>query len=166
MFKKLFLLIAFGSLFLCACDSQRIYEQNIDLDDTIWLGDSIQIFDFEIKENQYYHNIFANLRTLVGYPFQNIYVGYWLENEEGRVLATNTEDPNNLLDIQIFDPKSGKPLGDGLGDLFDQRQVILSDYQFEANGFYRLKLKHYMRADQLPGIVSVGVRVEVATKED
>jgi gliding motility-associated lipoprotein GldH len=67
--------------------------------------------------------------------------------------------------MDLFDATSGKPLGDGLGDIFDHRILALSDYRFETAGTYRFKIEQYMRQDTLPMILSMGLRVEFSQSQ-
>jgi gliding motility-associated lipoprotein GldH len=65
-----------------------------------------------------------------------------------------------MQELILFDKKTGQPLGDGLGDLFDRQVLIFNDYQFAAAGTYSFKLKQFMRMKELPGIMSFGLKVE------
>jgi gliding motility-associated lipoprotein GldH len=64
--------------------------------------------------------------------------------------------------MDLFDPITGAPLGDGLGDIFDHRILAVSNQRFPENGLYRFKIQQFMRQDSLPLILSVGLRVEKA----
>ena len=59
-----------------------------------------------------------------------------------------------------MDEKTGKPMGDGLGDLFDHKIIALKNYRFPRAGKYTFKVRQYMRQDPLPAILSMGVSVE------
>ena len=60
---------------------------------------------------------------------------------------------------QAFDKKTGKPLGDGLGDLFDRSISIFENQQFSYVGDYTFKVKQFMRMEYLPGVHSFGLKV-------
>ena len=63
--------------------------------------------------------------------------------------------------MYLFDPKTGQPYGNGLGDLFDQKVHFLKNYNFPATGKYTIKVLQYMREDQaLSGIASFGIKIE------
>jgi gliding motility-associated lipoprotein GldH len=62
-----------------------------------------------------------------------------------------------------MDEKTGKPMGDGLGDLFDHKIIALKNYRFPRAGKYTFKVRQYMRQDPLPAILSMGVSVESAS---
>ena len=90
------------------------------------------------------------------YPFQNIYLQYYLEDSIGRLQS------KELTNVQLFNAKTGIPLGSGLGDLYDIEKPFLEKYKFESVGKYKLRIDQFMRKDSLPEIVSVGIRVETA----
>lgn len=154
MRRSIWLLIAMGAL--AACDPNRIYEENKDLDGSFWHKDSLVQFSFQIPDINTGYNLYANIRNAQHYPFYNLYYQYTLTDSSGTLLE------KQLQDIHLFDPKTGEPFGAGLGDLFDHRQLLLEDYQFPEPGSYTLTLEQYMRRDSLPLILSMGARVEKA----
>ncbi len=138
-----------------ACDSNRVYEDNIDLEDALWLVDDIQKFEFEINDVKSRYGLHFNIRSTLSYPFQNIYIKYNLRDSTDNVLKSE------LLEFYLFDTKTGEPQGDGLGDLFDNRFPLIEEYKFNYAGNYSVDLQQFMRLDSLPMVVSVGVRVAV-----
>ncbi len=150
------LLIIFS---ICACDQNRVYEQNIDLENKIWIADSLLTFQFDTKDISNKYNLYFNIRNTAAYPFENLYVTYTLSDTLGN------EIDKKLINHNLFDPKTGKPFGSGLGDVFDHQFIILKDYKFERPGPYLFHLQQYMRRDSLPEIMSAGLRVEMAVTE-
>jgi gliding motility-associated lipoprotein GldH len=59
----------------------------------------------------------------------------------------------------LLDPKTGEPKGSGTGDIFDIQVLALPNQRFAKPGEYTLTLEQYMRQDQLPGLMAMGVRV-------
>lgn len=153
MIKSLWLLLL-GAAFLFACDPSRVFEENQDLEGDAWVKDHRVSFEFQVDDADMRYHIYANLRNAQNYPFQNLYYQYTLADSVGAVLE------EELKNIQLFDPKTGQPYGEGLGDLFDHRQLLLEDYDFPQRGSYSITFEQYMRRDTLPLILSVGARVE------
>ncbi|WP_026135706.1 gliding motility lipoprotein GldH [Nafulsella turpanensis] len=161
---------AFGILMfagLYACDEQRVFEQNIDIADHTWHKDSVLQFKTEIADASIPYNVYYNIRNGVDFPTQNLYLRIEVQDSTGRVL---TSDLNN---IELFDPKTGKPYGDGLGDIFDHQVKVLDGFRFPEPGTYLIEVQHKMRDkvmvnNHLPSIMSVGVRVEkdIAPEEE
>lgn len=143
----------FGSL-LVSCSADSVYEKNVDLNNRIWLADSTIDFTFKIADATPEYDIYYNFRNTVGYPYQNLYVSYNLENEDGQVLLTALEN------IALFDAKTGKPYGNGLGDIFSHEYKAISGYQFPDSGSFTLKIQQYMRKDTLPEVLTVGVSIK------
>jgi gliding motility-associated lipoprotein GldH len=85
-------------------------------------------------------------------------VQYTLEDSTGNVQS------KALQNMDLFDPVTGKPLGEGLGDIFDHRILAISNHHFQQPGQYRFKIQQYMRQDSLPLILSIGLRVEIAAQ--
>lgn len=160
MIKQAFVVFLIALLGLTACDSSRVYEENIEFDNKIWAADSTVDFEFSIDNAQQPYNLYYNLRNTRSYPFQNIYVIYSLKDTLGNKIDST------LVNRDLFHPKTGKPFGSGLGDVFDHQFKILSDYRFDQPGVYRLKLQQFMRPDSLTEVVAVGVRVEKAGQSE
>lgn len=156
---------AYSGLFLIflalfACDNNRVFEKNNELANKQWLADSAQTFSFTVPDSTASYNVYYNLRNSLSYPFRNIYIKYSLTDSSGNVMKTD------LVNGDLFEAVSGKPLGSGLGDVFDHHFPILSDYTFPGKGPFIIELKQYMRRDTLPEIVAVGIRVEHTKTEN
>jgi gliding motility-associated lipoprotein GldH len=143
----LLLLISF-----VACDSNRVYEEYHDFNNKTWNLDSIPSFEFSI-DNTDPKDLFVNLRNTISYDYQNLYLSYQLIDENGQELE------GDLINISVFDEKTGKPFGSG-NSIYEQQHKILENYRFPKNGNYVLKIAQYMREVDLKEVVSVGARVE------
>lgn len=151
-------------LALNACDEQRVYEKNTDIPDNAWHKDSVVHFQVPIPQADVPYNIYYNVRNALSYPAQNLYLQLEIADSTGRVIMS---DLNN---IELFDRQTGKPYGDGLGDIFDHQIPVYTDFQFPHPGTYDVRIQHKMRETDkrvmqgnfLPFIMSVGVRVEKA----
>jgi gliding motility-associated lipoprotein GldH len=145
---------------LCNCsDPSRVFEKNIDLPENIWLADSVATFEFEIKDAEVEYDLYYNIRNSLSYPYHNLYIRHTLEDSLGNMINSA------LQNMDLFDPITGKPLGEGLGDIFDHRILAISNQKFPRDGWYRFKMQQFMRQDSLPLILSVGLRVAVHTDE-
>jgi gliding motility-associated lipoprotein GldH len=153
-----YLLCLASVLILIGCDEQRVFEKNVDLAGNQWYIDTVPSFSFRIDDVSIPYNIYYNVRNAVNYPYYNLYVTYYLQDSSGKQLSSALQ---NLL---LADAKTGKPLGDGLGDIFDHQILSLKEYRFPYAGTYTFRIRQYMRQDPLPLIMSVGVRVEKAGK--
>ncbi len=152
---------AFMLATLFACDETRVFEQNKDIPEHAWHKDSTLIFEVPIPDAAIPYHVYYNIRNAVAYPAQNIYLNIEVQDSTGQVI---TRDLNN---IELFNPQTGKPYGDGLGDIFDHQVKVFENFTFPHAGTYHLEVTHQMRDkimvdNKLPAIISVGVRVEKA----
>ena len=139
-------------LLLAACDGNRVYQQAYEFDKRGWHMDSIPAFTFEVEDNAP-KNLVLHLRNSIAYPWHNVYLTYYLEDSTGRELASE------LINIQLFDPKTGAPQGKG-SSIYQHEVSILENHRFPTTGKYTIKVAQYMRELELKEILSVGVRVE------
>ena len=135
-----------------ACDSKRVYEQNIDIPEYIWDKDNPVYFDVEIKDTVSLHNVYINIRNASGYAYSNLY------------LFLDTKYPNNsmsrdTIECILADP-SGKWLGDGSGDIWDNQILFKKNVRFKQIGTYKFRYEQAMRIPKLPMIMDVGLRIE------
>ncbi len=146
---------------LSGCDSGRVYEDNIDLQDRIWSTPDIKTFDFHIAHSGLHYNLYLNLRNTSEYPHYNIYIRYTLKDSLRKDLKSD------MININLFDPKTGFPNGkSSAGDIFEHRHLLLEKFTFPDSGKYAMSFQQYMRYDSLPEIISVGLRVEKADSKN
>jgi gliding motility-associated lipoprotein GldH len=140
-----------------ACDSRRIYEDTRDFNDRSWRMTDTARFEFFILDPGKKYNLYYNIRNSLDYPYARLFVNYSLQD------STGAELQKKLISEYLFDQKTGQPQGSsGLGDLYDHRFPLLNEYKFRHSGKYKLELEQFMRMDTLPGVLSVGLRVETA----
>jgi gliding motility-associated lipoprotein GldH len=129
-----------------------VYEQNIDIPEYIWDKDNPVYFDVEIKDTVSLHNVYINIRNASGYAYSNLY------------LFLDTKYPNNsmsrdTIECILADP-SGKWLGDGSGDIWDNQILFKKNVRFKQIGTYKFRYEQAMRMPKLPMIMDVGLRIE------
>ncbi len=155
---KYALLVFFSLLlFFSSCDPNRVYEQNVTLENNDWTVDNAPVFEFVIQDTTQRYDIFFNVRYALAYDYYNIYMQHQLVGPDSVQLSSQ------LHELHLMDPKTGRPLGKGSSDKYDLQALALQDVVFRKVGTHKLKLTQYMRRDPLPNIVAVGIRV--ATKE-
>lgn len=142
-------------IIMVACDSGAVYKSYIEIPDGEWFIEEQKSFEFEIADNTKPLKVFYLVRNAVQYPFYNLYLKTSLQDSTGKELKGGMEE------LILFNQKTGKPKGDGLGDLFDQRvgASILENFPFPYNGKYTLTIQHNMRPDPLVGLLGIGVEI-------
>lgn len=149
-----FLVAVSFSLFVVACGSNTVIDEQSDIKEGLWHLDSLVAFQFEIEDTTSSYQIQYNVRYAVDYPYYNLFLKYYLEDSAGEMLSSE------LQELILFDKKTGDPLGDGLGDLFDRGVPVFEDQKFPYAGTYNFKVKQFMRMEHLPGILSFGLKVQ------
>ncbi|MGA0557168.1 gliding motility lipoprotein GldH [Larkinella sp. VNQ87] len=153
--KKLLIgLLAGLGWLLAGCDEKAVYKGIEDIKDGTWYINNAPEFTFEIEDTTLTYSVYYNIRNSVAYPYYNLFIRRYLLDASGKVLESKQDE------LTLLDPKTGKPYGDGLGDLFDHRISMLKNYRFPQSGKYTIRLRQYMRQNPLPEIYSVGVTVE------
>lgn len=150
-------LILICAIFLYGCNSNSVHKDLVDFDDYQWAVDDTQNFEFEIDDSTKVYHINYLLRNAIQYPFYNIYLKSALKDSAGNELMSGMEE------LILFDQKSGKPKGDGLGDLFDHR-IAAAQYKkvkFPYKGKYSFEIQQNMRPDPLVGILSIGFEINL-----
>jgi gliding motility-associated lipoprotein GldH len=140
-------------LLLLGCDANRVFEKNTDFDNYSWDVQQKPSFAFQIEDTTARYDVYFNVRNASAYGFYNLYVKHTLTGPAGPV------GKPLLHEMILMDPKTGEPKGSGTGDIYDHQILALPKQRFARPGTYTLTLEQYMRQDQLPGLMAVGVRV-------
>lgn len=148
---SLLLLFVFSS-----CDPNRVYEQNVELQNGDWTVDNAPVFEFLIQDTSQQYDIYFNVRYALSYDYYNLYMRHQLVGPDSVQLSSQ------LHEVLLMDSKTGRPLGKGSSDIYDLQALAIKNIAFKKTGTYKLKLTQYMRRDPLPDILAVGIRV--ATK--
>jgi gliding motility-associated lipoprotein GldH len=142
-------------LTLGACnDPNVLYQENADIDGAKWYVKNTPTFRFQVTDASQSYDIYYTLRNTLTYPYYNLYLTRYLTDERGKELESRLDE------LILMDPKTGKPRGKGLSDIYDNKVLMKKAYRFPKPGTYVIRLKQYMRQDPLPDVVSVGISVE------
>ena len=150
--KRIFMVGLLALFALASCDSNRIYQKAYDFEESGWHMDSIPAFTFEIEDSQP-KNVMLQLRNSIAFKNWNFYLTWYLEDSTGRELKTE------LLNLELFDSKTGEPQGEG-SSIYQHSIDLLKEHSFAYPGKYTVRFAQYSRELQLKHILSVGVRVE------
>lgn len=140
-----------------ACTNPDILvEENRDLEGRSWkIGDTIRI-NLTVRNSIPSYSIDCMVRNSLEYPYARLFVAYQLQDSVGRIIS------KQLVSTYLFHEKTGAPFGSsGLGDVYDHRFPLVTDFRFPGNGRYQLQLVQQMRTDTLPGIMAVGARIGI-----
>lgn len=153
--KQLVLVLLVSSFF--GCDTSSVYEKSKDIANRTWIADSVVNFNVQLNQPENTYDFNLAVRNTADYPFHNLYVTYFIKDSLGNVLKTD------LVNNNLFDPKSGKPYGSSLGGIYTNKFPLLKDFLL-AEGSYQVQIEQNMRLDSLEGIVSIGVGIDLSEK--
>jgi len=147
-------LLVFSCCALTSCDPSRFFEENKKVVKGEWDQNTPLVFQVSVEDTSGLFNVYINVRNAGNYRFSNLY------------LFVNTVFPGGQLERDTLEctlaSPDGRWLGDGLGDIFDNRILFKENVRFSQPGEYSFELIQAMRINPLPGIMDAGIRIEKA----
>ncbi len=137
---------------IVSCDRQRVYEEYQAVEDHKWDMNDPLVFITDINDTGRTYNVFINVRNAGHYAFSNLFMFV-------NTLLPGGQLQRDTLECVLAAP-DGRWLGDGLGDIWDNRILFKSNVKFPRPGEYRFELIQAMRVNPLPGIMDAGIRIE------
>jgi gliding motility-associated lipoprotein GldH len=146
--------IAFVLALLVSCNKNVIFSDYTKLPEEGWKIDNRLKFEVDIKDNNALHNVFLNVRHADSYPYSNLFV----------FLTTTYPDGQSTIDTLecILANKKGEWVGDGAGDLWDNKIPLKKNLRFPQTGKYTFSFEQGMRSNPLPLILDFGMTIEKA----
>lgn len=153
-------LILLGILFLFSCDSNRVFEENLKINNENWSINDIKKFEVNVPDTNSLMNVLVNVRHTSSYSFSNLWLFVSATNPNG-IKQTDT------LECVLAGP-DGKWLGDGgITDLWSL-STHLNTQRFNKKGEYVFEIEQAMRYGDkakllnLEGVSDIGLRIEIA----
>ncbi|WP_074224870.1 gliding motility lipoprotein GldH [Algoriphagus halophilus] len=142
-------LIALMGLGISSCSDDRVFEEFKALPTQNWAMEDSLHFDLSAVQLQDNQSLIA-FRFNEEYAFSNCYVRVLSQDSTGTIIE------NKLINVPLFDSKTGEPLGDGFGSTY----TFYDSLPFQLpNHTKKVTLLQYMRQNQLPGIEAVGLKI-------
>jgi len=148
----LVLIVFFVLIFMVSCDSNRYFEQNLELAKEQWIYNDAKNFSFEMMDTTSLFNFYVNIRNTNDYPFANLYV--FINSE-----FPNGETARDTIELQLAQV-NGKWLGSGNGRYKYNQFILRKGMRFVQTGTYQFSIEQGMRKDTLIGISDIGIRLE------
>ena len=145
------LLILATSMFL-SCGKGRVFEEHRKLSDYNWNRFDNIIFEADIEDTDAAYNIFIAIRHITNYPFKNLVITSIMTTPGG-------EERFLDHDLRIRDD-DGKPLGNGMGDIWDINIPIRKNFRFNKPGRLTIEFENRMPRPVTQGIMEVGLIIE------
>lgn len=158
---KNFILILTFSLILFSCkDPNTLFEANQSIKNGEWFYENPLVFEFEIEDTTKSYTLYYNVRNEINYAYYNLFVTYYMHYPDGKKIDSL------LMDITLFNPKTGEPYGEGTGGIREHQLPAFRNIKFSQKGKYKYVFKQYMRQNPLKGILSMGLRVAYTSSEE
>lgn len=142
---------AFVALLLvsASCSDGRMYEQFQSFEDASWSEKDSVLFDLRELPSVKGKSLLA-VKYTEDYAYSNCYIRVVARDSSKTILQ------NKLLNVPIFESKSGQPLGEGFGNTFTKYDTIPFELPDNTKD---VVLVQYMRQPELAGIKAVGYKV-------
>lgn len=135
-----------------SCDSNRLFEDNKMISNSVWNRNNIISFKVSVIDTLSANKIFINIRNSGQYEKGNIYLFI-------NIIAPNGIKLRDTVNCILADDK-GKWLGSGLGDIYSNQILYKNNVTFPHSGNYTFEIEQAMRIDNLEHIEDVGIRIE------
>ena len=158
MYRFVFIIGIISMLLLFnACDSSKVYEENVEIPNGIWKATAPIRFEFIIEETTVPHNVYVNVRNTNLYPTSNLWLFVSSISPSGKM-------QKDTVEFFLADEK-GQWYGSGMGDIWDHQLLFKNNIGFVEKGQYQIILQHGMRMENLPFVMEAGIRVEKSELE-
>src|SRR5579863_7042953 len=131
------LLGIFTVLMLSSCNHGVLYQKYITIPDNEWDMNKPVTFKVDIKDTVSNYNVYVNVRNADGYAYSNLYLFIDITTP----MHTKVRD---TLECILAAP-SGKWLGEGLGDIWDNKIPFRRNTHFPRAGEYDVTFTQAMR---------------------
>jgi gliding motility-associated lipoprotein GldH len=139
--------------FAFACQNDTLVDQTISLSEYGWLQKNKILIDFHVSDTSKAYDVRVALRQSNEYPYYNLYFIPKIIDSNGFVLK------RAFAEAFLYDAKTGKPKGSGLGDIYSHQYTLFKGLKFTRPGRYQVSLEQYMRTDTLKGVISAGASI-------
>ena len=150
--KKSLLLFVLCLGILFSCDSNRLYDENIIIENNSWNVQNKLRYHVEIPNITQQYNVYLKVRNGSDYPYSNLFLFFNTTYPDGRISRDTLE-----LTLADYD---GRWLGSGIGSVKFSKFLFRQKVQFKQPGKYVFELEQAMRVNTLKGIRDIGLRVE------
>ncbi len=160
MVQRLPLKLSLGLIFLLellffACgNSNVLVDETTSFQEAGWIQKQPIQFEVTVPDSTAAYALYVVIRQNNAYPFYNLYFSPSIINSLGKPVQ------KGLAEAILYDPVTGKPKGDGFGDIYEKKFLVYPSLKFPSNGKYKIQIDQSMRVDTLAGMVSMGVVLE------
>lgn len=151
-----YLLFLFVAL-ISSCGPDTIYEKTYEISAGEWFYSDTLTYEVNIDDTLTIYNLYLDLEHSREYPFENMYVRIHTGFPSGERLSKQ-------VSLELAN-EAGIWIGDCDSEICSVTIPIQMGAYFDQPGVYTFKLEQYMRRNPLPGVRSIGLRIEEAEEK-
>lgn len=148
--------LLFLSITLIGCNT-ALFQESQQIPNKIWHQDHTIQFHVDVVDTMKSYDFYIDLRNEGIYPYSNIYMFVNTTFPSGR-------SARDTVECILANP-SGRWLGKGLGDIWDNHILFKQNIRFPSSGTYSFEFDQGMRMAELPAILDVGISIEDHSKK-
>lgn len=149
-----FLILLFAGMIFMSCDSNRVYEENVAINNNEWDIKQVVKLETQITDNLSKNDIYINVRNGGNYNYSNLFLFITTTMPTGKKITDTLEC--------VLANENGKWLGKGTGHIIDNRIPFKRNIVFPDTGKYIFEIEQAMRMEKLPEVYDIGLRIEKA----
>ncbi len=145
------------ALLLSACLGNQVYELNQEIPGFEWVRNRKLVFEVAVQDTQASYDLYINIRHTTEYPFTNLWINlytYYPSGKQGKLQKQ----------LHLASNKEGRWTGECMSTTCFAQLRVVEGLHLSETGIYRFEVEHIMRTNPLPGVMSVGLRLEKRTK--
>lgn len=146
-----------GLLLFVSCQPKAVLDEKKTFPEGQWLHADTLDFGVDIADTLGKYDLFLDLEHSPDFPNQNLYIKIYTRFPDG-------QRPGKLVSLELAD-KSGAWFGRCNNKRCRLTIPIQERAFFDNPGPYVFTLEQYTRLDPLPGINSVGMRIQPSPKQ-
>lgn len=139
------------SVFLTACSSSVLFDNNKSLPGNVWKSDQVIRFDVELTDTVSICKFYLNFRHTTDYRYANIFLFINTTFPDGK-------EARDTVECILADP-AGKWLGKGISNTRDNQVLLRRGIRFLQQGTYIFEFEQAMREPELVGVMDLGLRI-------
>jgi gliding motility-associated lipoprotein GldH len=137
------------------CISGPYYQKAEAIPNNLWDNSYRPTFEFDITDTTAAYHTFFLFRHTQAYPFANVWLMLYIKKPNDSTII------KERVNVPLAE-QSGKWLGRGMGEIYEQRmRISLGDsVKFNRRGTYKISVEQNMRINPLPEVLQAGFMIE------
>ena len=150
--KSLLAVLSVVVIMIASCNNHVVYSKYEKLPEDGWKTDHKLSYEVDVTDVANLHSVFLTVRHADSYPYNNLFVFLTTQYPDGKKSIDTCE-------LILANPK-GEWIGDGAGDIWDNKIPLKQNVKFPQTGKYIFTFEQGMRTNPLPLIMDFGMVIE------